>query len=46
MLKITFTEENGATTELIWNEVSNLQIENVAHFVRTELGDHDARIPH
>ena len=46
MLRVTFTEENGSTTDLVWNEISNLQIENVAHLLRNELGEYDARIPH
>lgn len=39
MLRLYFQEENGARTELTWDEAHNSNIEDVAHFIRENLGE-------
>lgn len=39
MLRLTFQEENGARTELTWDQAHNENIEDVARFIRENLGE-------
>lgn len=43
MLRLYFQEENGARTEITWDEANNNQIEAVIQHARMTLGDHSMR---